>query len=299
MTQIAVELVTTLLLLLVLVLLPHSQMVAPSRWRFRRDLLLATLTGVGTAALAAVMMLRPQDSISDWYPRVAESVAGAENLVNAILVDFRAFDTLGEITVLAVAAAGIAVMVRDLRLPVRTRDSAERSMAQLRLVDEPYPLMLAGVARPVLPAALMIAVFLLLRGHHAPGGGFVAGLIAGTALILQQIANGFAWTQARFHPDHFQMIGAGLLLALIPICDGYSTGVTALVFGRPFLSSAMSHGSMPLLGEFKLTSTLAFDVGVLLVVTGTLLLILETLGRLGRNRGAAVQSCRCADQCAD
>ena len=276
LTQVSVEIVNTLLLLLVLVFLPHDQRVRPSRWRFGRDLFLAVLAGVGTAVMAAGMMLRPQDSISDWYLQTSEPVAGAENLVNAILVDFRAFDTLGEITVLAIAAAGIAAMVRGLTLPIPAHESAQRAATGAGFVDQPWLLMLAAVARPVLPAALMVAVFLLLRGHHAPGGGFVAGLVAGAALILQQLANGFAWTRARFHPDYLAMIGSGLLLALV-------TGAGALLFGRPFLTSTVAHWSIPVLGELTLTSTLAFDVGVLLVVTGTLLLILESIGRLGQS----------------
>jgi multicomponent K+:H+ antiporter subunit A len=274
LTQLAVEIVTTLLLLLVMVLLPRGHGIKPSRGRRRRDLALAGVAGLGSAVMAAVMLLRPRQSISDWYIEVAEPLAGADNLVNAILVDFRALDTLGEITVLAVAAAGIAAMAQGLKLAVPGRESVLRSGPGQGFVDEPFPLSLAAVVQPVLPAALMIAVFLLLRGHDAPGGGFVAGLIAGAALIMQQIANGLARTHARFHPDCLRMIGTGLLLALI-------TGVGALWFGRPFLTSATLHWSLPVLGELKLSSTLAFDVGVLLVVTGTLLLILEALGRLG------------------
>jgi len=279
LTQLAVEIVTTLLLLLVLVLLPRGRGIKPSRQRRIRDLALAGFAGLGSTLMAALMLLRPRQSISgqsisDWYIEVAKPLAGADNLVNAILVDFRALDTLGEITVLAVAAAGIAAMAQGLKLAVPGYESALRSGPEQGFVDEPFPLSLTAVVRPMLPAALMIAVFLLLRGHEAPGGGFVAGLIVGAALIMQQIAKGVARTHARFHPDCLRMIATGLLLAVV-------TGVGALWFDRPFLTSATLHWSLPALGELKLYSTLAFDIAVVLVVIGTLLLILETLGRLG------------------
>ncbi|MTW21095.1 monovalent cation/H+ antiporter subunit A [Allochromatium palmeri] len=281
LTQVSVEIVTTLLLLLVLTLLPSSLDLRPPGWRQRRDLLLAVTGGIGSAVLAALMMLRPAKPISEGYLQAAEPLAGAGNVVNAILVDFRALDTLGEISVLAIAAVGIAAMTRGLTLRLPTRGDTAGSRARPEDSGEPdrdarHPLMLSAVARPVLPAALMLAAFLLLRGHEAPGGGFVAGLVVGAALILLQVANGFGWTAARFHPDYLRLIGVGLLLALL-------TGLGALLFDRPLLTSAMLHWTLPLLGELSLTSTLIFDVGVLLVVTGTLLLILESLGRLGNS----------------
>ena len=134
--------------------------------------------------------------------------------------------------------------------------------------------MFSMVSRPVLPAALMLAAFLLLRGHQAPGGGFVAGLVIGTALIVQQIANGRVWSERRLQLSTRPLIGGGLLLAL-------GTGLGALLFGRPFLTSALWHGSLPLLGELMLTSTLLFDIGVMMIVAGMLLLVLDGLGRVG------------------
>ncbi|MEA1052092.1 hydrogen gas-evolving membrane-bound hydrogenase subunit E [Lamprobacter modestohalophilus] len=281
LTQLAVELVTTLLLVLVLAVLPRGDSQPVAHWRRRRDLFIAALVGSGSAALTVSMLQHQTPGSGEGYLRLAEPAAGAANAVNAILVDFRAFDTLGEITVLTIAAATVMVLLAGLQLPPLERigDRARESV---------HPLLFSMVSRPVLPAALMLAAYLLLRGHQAPGGGFVAGLIIGTAFIVQQIATGRAWSQRQLHRQTQRLIGAGLLLAL-------ATGLAALLFGRPFLTSAFWHGSLPLLGELRLTSTLLFDIGVMMIVSGTLLLVLDGLGRVGASgnrdtRGASSAS---------
>jgi multicomponent K+:H+ antiporter subunit A len=281
LTQLAVELVTTLLLVLVLAFLPRSDSQPVARWRRRRDLFIAALVGVGSAVLTASMLQHQTPGSGEWYLRLAEPAAGAANAVNAILVDFRAFDTLGEITVLTIAAATVMVLLADLQLP-----SLERMSRHKR--ESAHPLLFSVVSRPVLPAALMLAAFLLLRGHQAPGGGFVAGLVIGTALIVQESANGRAWNQRQLHLSAQPLIGGGLLLAL-------ATGLGALLFGRPFLTSAFWHGSLPVLGELALTSTLLFDIGVMMIVSGMLLLVLGGLGRVGASgtsgaKGASSES---------
>jgi multicomponent K+:H+ antiporter subunit A len=209
----------------------------------------------------------------EWYLRLAEPAAGAANAVNAILVDFRAFDTLGEITVLTIAAATVMVLLTGLQLRPLQRITKLQRMTE-NGDESAHPLLFAMVSQPVLPAALMLAAFLLLRGHQAPGGGFVAGLVIGTALIVQESANGRAWSDRQLQLSTQPLIGAGLLLAL-------ATGLGALLFGRPFLTSAFWHGSLPWLGELALTSTLLFDIGVMMIVSGMLLLVLDGLGRIG------------------
>ncbi|MEA3641217.1 MAG: monovalent cation/H+ antiporter subunit A [Lamprobacter sp.] len=273
LTQLAVELVTTLLLVLVLTWLPRGDSQPVAAWRRRRDLFIAALVGGGSAALSASMLQHQTAGSGECYLRLAEPAAGAANAVNAILVDFRAFDTLGEITVLTIAAATLMVLLADLRLrPLQRISGHERESA--------HPLLFSMVSRPVLPAALMLAAFLLLRGHQAPGGGFVAGLVIGTALIVQESANGRPWSQRQLHLSTQLLIGGGLLLAL-------ATGLGALLFGRPFLTSAFWHGSLPLLGELTVTSTLLFDIGVMMIVTGMLLLVLDGLGRVGTSSASS------------
>ncbi|MCF8004065.1 MAG: DUF4040 domain-containing protein [Chromatiaceae bacterium] len=267
LTQLAVELVTTLLLVLVLAVLPRGDPQPVDRWRHRRDLFIAALVGGASAALTASMLQHQTPGSGEWYLRLAEPAAGAANAVNAILVDFRAFDTLGEITVLTIAAVTVSVLLTDLQLRPLQRMSGHGR-------ESVHPLLFAMVSQPVLPAALMLAAFLLLRGHQAPGGGFIAGLVIGTALILQESANGRAWSERQLQLRTQPLIGGGLLLAM-------ATGLGALLFGRPFLTTAHWHGSLPLLGELALTSTLLFDIGVMMIVSGMLLLVLDGLGSVG------------------
>jgi multicomponent K+:H+ antiporter subunit A len=268
LTQLSVEVVTTILLLLVLYLLPLGEIRPTPRWRQVRDLGLATLAGLGTAALAFAMMTRGYEPISRYFLEFAKPHGGGTNVVNVILVDFRGFDTWGEITVLGIAAAGIYAMLRGLRLKAPTRGIGGRPWSH-----DVHPLILAMISRPLLPLALLVSVYILLRGHNLPGGGFIAGLVAGTALILQQLASGQQWTGERMRLGYFTLIGLGLALAT-------GTGLAALIFGRPFLTSAFTYLHLPLIGKVEVASAMAFDLGVFLVVVGTVMLILENLGKL-------------------
>jgi len=133
--------------------------------------------------------------------------------------------------------------------------------------------MLAMLMRPLLPLALAVAFYILLRGHYLPGGGFVAGLITGVALMLQYLAVGIELTSARLRLDHLRLFAAGLGLAVL-------TGIGSMALGFPFLTSAHGYLSLPALGEVPLASAMLFDIGVYLVVVATVLLILSEVGRL-------------------
>jgi multicomponent K+:H+ antiporter subunit A len=117
----------------------------------------------------------------------------------------------------------------------------------------------------------MVSIYILLRGHNLPGGGFIAGLITAVALVMQYLANGADWTQARLSINMHTVIASGLLIATL-------TGLASWIFGYPFLTSTFSHLHWPVIGEFELASAMAFDLGVYLVVVGTTLLILIYLG---------------------
>jgi multicomponent K+:H+ antiporter subunit A len=195
---------------------------------------------------------------------------GGNNVVNVILVDFRSFDTLGEVTVLAVAAIGIFALLDNLRLPVPGTDQDGRPWA-----DERHPLILSQITRFLLPLALLVSVHLFLRGHNAPGGGFIAGLVTAVALILQYMASGIAWTQRQWRQAFHPLIAAGVLIAV-------ATGVGSLPLGHPFLTSTFGHVRLPLIGEFELASAMVFDLGVFLTVVGVIMLILANLGKLAR-----------------
>ncbi len=267
LTQLSVEIVTVVLLLLALYFLPQRTPQESSPARRARDGLLALLAGLGTGSLAwAVLTRSPADGIAAYFIDNSVSGGGGHNVVNVILVDFRGFDTLGEITVLALAALAIYAMLEKLRLDGRGCDERGRSWD-----PDMHPLIMASLTRLLLPLALLVSIFILLRGHNLPGGGFIAGLVTAVALIMQYLANGVAWTHARLPMNLHPTIGAGLALAAL-------TGLGSLAFGYPFLTSTFGHFHWPLVGDFELASAMAFDLGVYLVVVGATLLILIHLG---------------------
>jgi len=271
LTQLSVEVVTVVLLLLALYYLPQGsshESTGRQRWR---DLWLAGLAGLATASLSWGVLIRPYDSISTFFLENSKPGGGGTNVVNVILVDFRGFDTLGEITVLGIAALASIALLSGLRLPISQYDAAGRPWASDR-----FPLILQIIARPALALMLLMAAYIFLRGHNLPGGGFIAGLVAALALLLQYLANGQHWVRARKTIDFAKMIGLGLLCATL-------TGLASWLFGYPFLTSAFTYLSWPVVGTFEVASALAFDTGVFLTVVGIVLLMLRGLGELSEN----------------
>ena len=266
MTQLSVEVVTVILLLLALYFLPQTSPVESSLPRRARDGLLAVLAGLGVGAMAWAVLTRPYASIADYFITHSVPGGGGSNVVNVILVDFRGFDTLGEITVLALAGLAIYALLEKLRLNGSSADTEGRAWD-----PDLHPAIMASLTRLLLPLALLVSVFILLRGHNLPGGGFIAGLVTAVALIMQYLANGVAWTHARLPANMHPTIAAGLAIAAF-------TGLASLAFDHPYLTSTFSHLHWPLLGEFEVASAMAFDLGVYLVVVGATLLILIHLG---------------------
>ena len=275
LTQLSVEVVTIILLLLALFFLPQRHASESPPWRRVRDLALSLATGCGVGFAAWGMLTGPHQSISDFFMEKSVPGGGGKNVVNVILVDFRGFDTLGEITVLAMAAIGIFALLDNLRLPVPQTDQNGRPWA-----GERHPLILSQMTRFLLPLALLVATHLFLRGHNAPGGGFIAGLVTAVALILQYMASGIAWTQRQWRQPSTPSSPAAS-------CIASATGVASLFLGRPFLTSAFGHIHLPVIGEFELASAMVFDLGVFLTVVGVILLILANLGKLTRRSSRA------------
>jgi multicomponent K+:H+ antiporter subunit A len=266
LTQLSVEVVTIVLLLLALYFLPQHSPTESGKLRQSRDFVVALAAGGGVAALVWAVLTRPYETIADYF--LANSVigGGGTNVVNVILVDFRGYDTLGEITVLALAGLGIYAMLDHLHLTGTSQDANGR-----RWDRDMHPVVMASFTRLLLPLALLVAMFILLRGHNLPGGGFIAGLITAVALVMQYLANGVTWTQSRLPANIHSIIGYGLLIAVV-------TGLASWLFQHPFLTSTFRHIHWPLIGEFELASAMAFDLGVYLVVVGATLLILINLG---------------------
>lgn len=268
LTQLSVEVVTIVMLLLALRFLPGQASSVDTRGRCVRDGVLALIAGGGLAALVYAMLTRPFDTISGYHLANSVPGGGGTNVVNVILVDFRGFDTLGEIAVLAMAAMGLHALLEEVRL----RPYAGRAVS---LADR-YPIMLAELMRPLLPLALAVSAYIFLRGHNLPGGGFIAGLIAGVAIMLQYLASGIDFASRRLMVDYVRVLGAGLAIAI-------ATGLASWGFGYPFLTSTFGYAHPPIIDKFELASAMVFDLGVFLVVIASILLALSELGRLSRN----------------
>lgn len=268
LTQLAVEVVTIILLMLALFFLPQSTPKESSPGVVFRDLGVATVFGGVMATLAYAMMTRPLDSISSFFIANSKTGGGGTNIVNVILVDFRGFDTLGEITVLGIAGLGIYKLVRRMRLFLPMTDSGGRPWS-----TDTHPMMLAMVSQALLPLALLVSAYIFLRGHNLPGGGFIAGLITAVAIIQQYIANGVLFMKKSLRLDYQYLIASGLLIAVL-------CGIASWFFGRPFLTSWFDYFELPIIGKFELASAMIFDLGVYLTVIGATLLILSNLGKL-------------------
>jgi multicomponent K+:H+ antiporter subunit A len=292
LTQLSVEVVTTVLFLLGLRWLPKRveqddpRMLGRARWRRGRDLVLAVLTGSGLAALAFAMLTRqaPQ-SISPFFIERALSEGGGTNVVNVMLVDFRGLDTLGEISVLGIVGLTVYGLLRRFRPPqeVIQRPPQQRVIPQNQQSDLPdqydtsqaearaaYLLVPAMLVQLVLPVAGVVAFFLFMRGHNEPGGGFVAGLAMAIAFIAQYIVSGARWVEARMPLRPSRWIAAGLLVSV-------ASGLGALVFGHPFLTTHTAHVTLPGIGLIHLPTAALFDFGVFVVVLGSTLLLLTSL----------------------
>jgi multicomponent K+:H+ antiporter subunit A len=264
LTQLLVEVVTIILMLLALHHLPAESAPERSRWRSYRDLVIAVAVGLGVALLVWMVLTRPGYSISDYFLSTTLPMGGGANAVNVIIVDYRGFDTLGEITVLGIAALILHALLAG--VPVSTA----------RVEPSSHPLMLQLIARLVLPFAVLISVYLYLRGHNLPGGGFIAGLVLAIGLLLQAVAHGQSWVaQQGGQLDHRGWIGWGLLLAAL-------TGVASWYFGAPFLTSTYDYPWLPGVGGVPLASASAFDLGVFLVVVGATIVMLLAIARLTR-----------------
>ena len=293
LTQLVVEIVTTVLILLGLRWLPKRDErlrlfgraeQRNTRWRRLRDLALSIAAGVGMALLAWAMMSRPfPESTSTFFLKRALTEGGGSNVVNVMLVDFRGFDTFGEIVVLGIVALTVYALLRRFRPAREIMDLPEQQRAvspdlatdlfnprQAADTAVGYLMVPAVLARLLLPLAVMVAIFFFMRGHNEPGGGFVAGLVLSVALLLQYIISGTQWVEAHLSLRPRRWIAMGLLMVL-------ATGLAPLLWGYPFLTSHTAHWTLPLLGDLHVASAIFFDIGVFTLVVGSTLMILTSI----------------------
>ncbi|MDB5614544.1 MAG: monovalent cation/H+ antiporter subunit [Devosia sp.] len=288
-TQLLVEIVTTVLILLGLRWLPKrvedmrdEAQLMKARLRRYRDLVLAGLAGVGMTIIAyAVMTRQIPPGISEYFLENAYKLGGGTNVVNVMLVDFRAFDTLGEITVLGIVALTVFSTLRRFRPARESIAKPEQQRIQNEFDDRApersegdtvneYLLIPSVIMNWMFPVIIVLAVHLFLRGHDQPGGGFAAGIVMSIGFILQYMAGGTRWVEDRLRILPVRWIGSGLLLALL-------VGVAAQVVGYPFMTTAFQYVEIPYIGRVPLASALIFDLGVFSLVVGATVLILIAL----------------------
>ncbi|MGA9374166.1 MAG: hydrogen gas-evolving membrane-bound hydrogenase subunit E, partial [Mycobacterium sp.] len=297
LTQFLVETLVLVIFVLVLRALPaEAEKAHINRKRLPRALLSlavgVTVTSLGVYAMAA----RTGAGIAELIPDAAYYRGQGANAVNVLLVDIRAWDTLGELSVLVVAATGVASMVfRNRRFgsaprvpqatpspvgqpdigPVSAYSPAVGDVTWLRgseLRDPRYRSLVLEVAtRIIFPLIMVLSAYLFFTGHNTPGGGFAGGLTAGLALVLRYLAGGRYELGETLPLDAGKVLGAGLILSA-------GTAVISLLLGAPVLSSAVLHVDVPVLGPIKMVTALFFDLGVYLIVVGLVLDILRSLG---------------------
>ncbi len=280
LTQISVEVVTVLLLLLALNLLPKKPPNLSTPARKWRDAGLAITGGALIGGIAWAMLTRdPGPSIAAYHLANAKSGGGGTNVVNVILVDFRAYDTLGEIIVLGIAGLGIFALL-DTAATGKAGARLRAWRADMPHSPERHPMMLVAASRIILPLTLTVGLFLFLRGHNQPGGGFIAALVVGIAFLVQYLAAGFDWSDERLPFGEHRLIGWGVLLAM-------GTGIGAMLLGASFLTSWFDYFHLPLVGKFELASAMLFDAGVFLTVLGAVMLALAQLSHIAQRAARA------------
>ena len=305
LTQILVETVTLVAFALVLRRIParlgeHNASVWPAARAVLAVAVGATMAMVAMVATGA----RVAEPISDRFPELAYEIGHGKNVVNVALVDLRGWDTMGELSVLVLAATGVASLVfvthrSDLisraisslptgatrtRRPLvetdqgprpRTADSRSTRQAWLvggqRVRPENRSIMLEVIVRILFHTIIVVSIYLLFAGHNLPGGGFAGGLVAGMALVMRYVAGGRYELGAAAPTDAGRLLGAGMTLAV-------GTAVVPLLFGAAPLTSWFWEAELPVLGHVEFVTSTLFDIGVYLVVIGLVLDVLRSLG---------------------
>ena len=307
LTQLLVEIVTTVLILLGLRWLPQRRLDSETpaqalvaRQRRYRDFVMALGCGGGVGLIAYAVMVRPPPpTIAGYFLENAYPLGGGRNVVNVILVDFRGFDTFGEITVLGIVAITVFVLLRRFRPAPESVGSTEQQRRQSadELVAKPgggtiasdYLHVPSVIMQWLFPVIIVLAAYLFLRGHDLPGGGFVAGIALASAFILQYLAAGTRWVEERLRVLPVKWIGWGLLLAAV-------TGMGSWLLGYPFLTSHSRYIDLPFIGDMPAATALFFDLGVFALVLGATVLMLIALAHQSIRKLRAAKTAALARQ---
>ena len=146
--------------------------------------------------------------------------------------------------------------------------------------EQPVPLPIpADLTQLIFPLTMTVSIYLFLRGHNAPGGGFIAGLAIAVPVLIKYVLQGARTVEATFGFDYVRGIALGLLLAA-------AGGIGSWLFGLPFLTSGHLDLPLPLIGYLPIASALVFDIGVYVVVFASALLMLSTMGTVKHRQQA-------------
>jgi multicomponent Na+:H+ antiporter subunit A len=294
LTQFLVETLVLVIFVLVLRSLPaEADQTNIRRHRLPRAVLALAVGATVTALAVYAMAARSRAGIAELLPDAAYYRGHGANTVNVLLVDIRAWDTMGEVSVLLVAATGVASLVfrhRRFGVPPRVADAGQPDIGRIGayanspavgeitwlrgsgLRDPRHRSLVLEVAtRVIFPLIMVLSAYFFFAGHNTPGGGFAGGLTAGLALVLRYLAGGRYELGETLPLDAGKILGVGLGLSA-------GTAVTSMLLGAPVLSSAVFAFDVPVLGSVKLVTALFFDLGVYLIVVGLVLDVLRSLG---------------------
>ncbi|WP_081602138.1 Na+/H+ antiporter subunit A [Corynebacterium halotolerans] len=280
LTQTLVETVLMVVFMLVLRKLPTSTewKQSPKAKRLRAWLSIAVGLSVTIIVMFAINA-RTAEPISRFMPDLAYEIGHGSNAVNVLLVDLRAWDTFGEISVLVIAATGVASLIyrtrsfsRESRRPTLRVTGRRWLAAGVETEKQQNRSLMVDVATRVLfPSMMVVSIYFFFAGHNAPGGGFAGGLVAALAFTLRYIAGGRAELEEALPIDAGRILGTGLLLSA-------AAAFWPMFLGRPPLSSDYWEFTLPLVGTVTVPSALLFDAGVYLIVVGLIMHILTSLG---------------------
>jgi multicomponent Na+:H+ antiporter subunit A len=305
LTQVLVETVTMITFALVLRRIPSRMgQHHASVWRVSRAVLGAAVGLTMAAVVIVATGAREAAPISKSFPELAYRLGHGTNVVNVALVDLRGWDTMGELSVLILAATGVASLVfvthradllsslsalpeavgRSRRILIETDEGLKRQtrggnvagrrawlVGGQRVRAGERSMMLEVIVRILFHTIIVASLYLLFAGHNLPGGGFAGGLVAGMALVMRYIAGGGYELGAAAPTDAGRLLGAGMVLAVV--CT-----VAPVFFGAAPLTSAVFEADIPVLGHLEFVTSTIFDVGVYLVVIGLVLDVLRSLG---------------------
>lgn len=278
-TQLVVEAVSIVVFFLVIRKLPMYFSDRPTnvtRWnRFAIAVAVGLLVVFGGWQAMAGRIHAP---VSELMPAEAFEFGNGENIVNVILVDIRAWDTVGELSVLLVTATGVASLIylqsrsgKIDRAPEELREAGQTLPGVGTLPVRERSVVLEVATRALFPTMLLLSIWLLFVGHNNPGGGFAGGVVAGLAFILRYLAGGRYELGEAMPIPAGRLLGTGLFVAA-------AGGAAPLLFGNSVLESTPVHLDLGWFGEIHFTTAMILDIGVYILVIGLAIDLVSALG---------------------